>query len=80
MSLIPLQPGLLLRPPGFSENALSGRGDEVAQLVVLQAGKPDQHDGVVHVVVRDVIRSRIVGEECGPLFEIGADDKRPWFR
>ena len=64
----------------MSENALSGRGEEVAQLVVLHAGKPDQHDGVIHVVVGDVVRFRIFGEECGALFEIGADDKRPWFR
>jgi hypothetical protein len=63
-----------------SKNALSGSGEEVAQLVVLHAGKPDEHDGVLHVVVRNVVRCRIVGEECSALFKIGADDKRPWFR
>jgi|GEM_PF-3536005 hypothetical protein len=36
------QPRILVRPLGVSENALSGCGEEVAQLVVLHAGKPDQ--------------------------------------
>jgi hypothetical protein len=41
MTLIPSQLGLLVRPLGVSENALSGCGEEVAQLVVLYADKPD---------------------------------------
>jgi hypothetical protein len=49
-------------------------------LVALPAGTPDGHDGVRRVVVRDVVRFRIVGEECRALFKIGADDKRSWFR
>jgi hypothetical protein len=36
------QPRILVRPLGVSENALSGCGEEVAQLVVLHAGKPDR--------------------------------------
>ena len=36
-----LQPNLFARPLGVSENALSGRGKEVAQLVVLNASEPD---------------------------------------
>ena len=38
---ISLRPGLLVRRLGVSENALSGCGEEGAQLVGLQAGKPD---------------------------------------
>jgi hypothetical protein len=30
-----------VRPLGVSENALSGRGKEVAQLIVLNASEPD---------------------------------------
>jgi hypothetical protein len=30
---------------------------------------------VLHVVVRDVVRFRIIGEERSALFKIGADDK-----
>ena len=76
---------VLLSPPsllviGVGEDALSGCGEELAQLVLLQATRPDQHDGVPGVVVRQVERSRIVGKERGALFEIGADNKRPWFR
>jgi hypothetical protein len=41
VTLILLQPGLFVRPLGVSENALSGGGEEVAQLVVLHAGEPD---------------------------------------
>jgi len=41
IALLPSQPGLLVQPLGVSENALSGSGEEVAQLVVLQTGKPD---------------------------------------
>jgi hypothetical protein len=36
-----LQPSLFARPLGVSENALSGRGKEVAQLVVLNASEMD---------------------------------------
>jgi hypothetical protein len=63
MTLIPS----LAQPLGVSENALSGCGEEVAHLVMLYAGEPDEHDGVLYVVVRDVVSSRIVGEECRPL-------------
>ena len=80
LTTMPSQAGFLVRLLGVSENALPGCGEEVAQLVVLHAGKPDQHDGVLHVVVGDVVRFGIVGEECSALFKIGADDKRPWFR
>lgn len=65
---------------GVGEDALSRGGEESAQLVLLQPVHPNQHDGVPDVVVREVEGSRIVGEECGALFEIGADDKRSWFR
>ena len=58
---------------------MPGGREEVAQLVGLHAGKPDQHGGVIQVVVRDVVGFRIFGEEGGALFKIGAEDKRPWF-
>jgi hypothetical protein len=36
----PLEAGLLVRPLGVSENAPSACGEEVAQLVLLNTGKP----------------------------------------
>ena len=36
-----LQSGLLVQPLGVSENTLSGGGEEVPQLIVLDAGEPD---------------------------------------
>ena len=39
--LIPLQPGLFVRPLGVRKNALSGSSEEIAQLIMLDAGKPD---------------------------------------
>src|SRR5947209_8658940 len=38
---IPLPAALPLGPCGGGENAVPGGGEEVAQLVVMQAGKPD---------------------------------------
>ena len=59
---------------------MPGGRAEVAQLVGLHAGKPDQHGGVIQVVVRDVVGFRIFGEEGGALFKIGADDQGSWLR
>jgi hypothetical protein len=61
------------------EDAPSGRGEEVAHLIVPQACQPNEHNGVLRVVVREVVRSRIVGEERSALSKISADDKRSWF-
>ena len=40
LTLIPLPVALVARPRGVSENAVPGGGEEVAQLVVMQAGEP----------------------------------------
>ena len=69
-----------MRPRGVGENALPGCADESAQLLVAYARKPDQHERVAQVMVRDVVRFRIFGEESRALFEIGAEDQRTWFR
>ena len=70
----------LLRPRGVGENALPGCADESAQLLVGYARKPDQHERVAQVMVRDIVGFRIFGEESRALFEIGAEDKRTWLR
>jgi hypothetical protein len=75
-----LERPLPARPAGVSKNALPGGSEEVPHLIVLQARTPDQHDGMARVVTRDVVGFRIIAQECGPLFKIGADDKRSWFR
>ena len=65
---------------GVSENAMPGRRDEIAQLVELHAGEANQHGGVIHVMVGDVVCFRIFREERSALFKIGADDEGPWLR
>jgi hypothetical protein len=76
---------VLFSPPGFlfirvRQDALSRGGEEVAQLVLLQAAHSNQHYRVPDVVIRHVEGCRILGEERCALFEIGTDDKRPRFR
>jgi hypothetical protein len=65
---------------GMVKDALSGGSEKIAQLVLLQALDTDQHDGMIDVMIRQVERSWIIGEECGALVEIRANDKRPWLR
>ena len=64
----------------MGEDALPGGGEEVVQLVAPEAGEADQHNGVLRIVVRDVIRFGVVAQECRTLFEIGSDDQRAGFR
>lgn len=77
MPLLPSQSFLLF---GMLEDALSRGGKEFTKLVRLQTAHPNEYDGVRDVVIRQVKRFRIVREECGALFEIGADHKGPWLR
>jgi len=41
VNLFSLQPAFLARPVGMSENALPGGSEQIAQLVALEAGKPN---------------------------------------
>ncbi len=68
-------PLLRLGGVSLSENASPACGDEVPQLILLNAGKPDEHDGMIHIVIRDIVSFGIVGQKCIPLFKIGANDK-----
>jgi hypothetical protein len=60
------------------QNSLSRGGEEFAQLIVLQARHPNQYHGVIHVMLADVERIRILSEEGRTLFEVRTDNKRAW--
>src|SRR4051812_23071278 len=62
------------------QNAPARSGEEVAQLVAPDPGKPDQDDGMVRVMFREVVRFGIVGEERRALLEIGAEGEGPGLR
>src|SRR5689334_8824247 len=72
------QSNLLAGRLGMSKNAFSAGGEKISELVVLKAGEPDQHHGVLGVVIRDVVCLRIIADECRSLLKIGAYNKRPW--